>query len=518
MGAVVATLLDVGWVPLQADRWADDSGKQHVLDYTDPRCKATLKALLKHTINNNLWKRAAEWYQGAGLEDGADLTVPRRVLKRYRKKDPRLAGAIASVLQGAYWTKQRKADAGLGSAVCPRCQAEAETPFHRFWGCCENVNLDDPEVRAADRLCVRAFREIDDVSCFWTRGLPPAAWTYNRAGLHKLDFREYWAEGGRVCGTVNGTEVIFGSDGSGGKHAGDWRLQRCGWGWVALDKRTKLPLAAGRGAVPGAQTVPRAELCALIDLAAYSSGPLFVVVDASYLIKGYQKGKKALQCGPNGDLWFALFRLLGSRTLTLHKVKSHLPASAIGDSVKAWEWIANAYADGLAEDAAKKAQVPDSEASAVAQVDRDTEDVLVRLGKLVLHAAQTSIDKRRVPPAAGPKLPSRTDLQKVALAQGHDLTQDTKFLRCRRCFNRGTWAEARQAAWMFETCTPAQQPNSFNATHKMVRKGISWICAKCGAMSTSGKVLGLAKPCPNKPSARGRANLKDLLGDFRHAM
>ena len=77
---------------------------------------------------------------------------------------------------------------------------------------------------------------------------------------------------------------IYFSDGSGDVHSKDPRLRRAGWGTVRLDQDGELREAC-RGSVPGKQTVPRAQLMALVILENIEvAGNYELRVDAQYLL------------------------------------------------------------------------------------------------------------------------------------------------------------------------------------------------------------------------------------------
>ena len=59
------------------------------------------------------------------------------------------------------------------------------------------------------------------------------------------------------------TEVVVYTDGSGGRNTDDPRLRRCGWAWVIAGPAT--PECGRCGNLLGEQTVPRAELTAVIE-------------------------------------------------------------------------------------------------------------------------------------------------------------------------------------------------------------------------------------------------------------
>eukprot|EP00973_Karenia_brevis_P006737 915281-Karenia_brevis.AAC.1 len=60
------------------------------------------------------------------------------------------------------------------------------------------------------------------------------------------------------------------TDGSGGTHSGDPRLRRCGWAWVINSANGEMGHApvgyyGEYGSLGGRQTVPRAELTAVMN-------------------------------------------------------------------------------------------------------------------------------------------------------------------------------------------------------------------------------------------------------------
>ena len=56
----------------------------------------------------------------------------------------------------------------------------------------------------------------------------------------------------------------------------------------------------------GKQTVPRAELTALIWLARHTHGDVDVAIDSKYVVKGFKKGPKGTYAS-NLDLWSDLW-------------------------------------------------------------------------------------------------------------------------------------------------------------------------------------------------------------------
>ena len=94
---------------------------------------------------------------------------------------------------------------------------------------------------------------------------------------------------------------FVGVDGSGGQHNKNPRLHS------TLDTRLKAML---HSAVPGNQTVPRAEVYSVLCVLSLWDGsyPLTIITDASYTIQGLAKGEERRNTkGVNADLWKLLY-------------------------------------------------------------------------------------------------------------------------------------------------------------------------------------------------------------------
>eukprot|EP00975_Prorocentrum_lima_P018945 3990626-Prorocentrum_lima.AAC.1 len=65
MAAVVATLLDLSWVPVSPTLWKTDRGEEIRLDRggIEP-----LRLHLRHALRGAIWRRAAQHYEGQGAE------------------------------------------------------------------------------------------------------------------------------------------------------------------------------------------------------------------------------------------------------------------------------------------------------------------------------------------------------------------------------------------------------------------------------------------------------------------
>ena len=511
VAAVVATLYDLGWEPRAADMWLDDLGQAVSLEELGARAQTEVRRLVGASVRRHLHQRADAWYQGTGLgASGADMTCIRRAHRKALADDPLRAGAIDCVVQGAYWTKDRKHEAGYTDALCEACGA-IDTPLHSLGECPALAGFAVPAIQRTQALIGQAQAEAGKFSCFWLRGLPPAGWTSEHPDLKEyVSFREYWSPGdGGEIHEIVGTSVCIGTDGSGGMHARDPRLRRCGWGWVALSVDTMLPCAAGRGTVPGRQTVPRAELAALVDVIAHTSGDLLVAIDNEPTIKAYRRGPGHCCSSHNGDLWCVLFQLLGNRNLQLEHVHSHKAAEDFPESRRRM-WLANGIADGLAECAADKAQLSSAVCDRVHASDLRTSLVLERLAAITsLHAAGGC----GRPPGPrlvrfGPPTPSRSDLLAAAAAHGHVAGVTGSEVVCSACHQRTSVKGCLAHRWWLEHCSPEQTRPAFHCSHRgIVFVGGWWVCPRCGSRSAGAKISGLGRPC-RVPTASGMAFLR----------
>ena len=133
MGAVSATLMDLGWTPCSPTIWTDPGGNQWDIDPKAPGVAVHLKAVVAEYIEKDLWKQASKHEGGRGLEHGADLTVARK-MRRHLMKHGELnkVGILALICQGASWPPARKAAAGLPvDPFCTFCHLAPGTVKHQ---------------------------------------------------------------------------------------------------------------------------------------------------------------------------------------------------------------------------------------------------------------------------------------------------------------------------------------------------------------------------------------------------
>ena len=156
MGAVISTLLDVGWEPEGPVDWRDPSGKLVSVRVSEPGALMKFRFHFLHSIQGLIWGRASKHFLGTGLEGGVDWTTSRKHLRWWRTRClHQEAGVYSTIAQGAFWTRDRKLSAGyVQSDLCPRCNSASDTPFHQFWECEANLQLGS-EVQKTDRKSTR---------------------------------------------------------------------------------------------------------------------------------------------------------------------------------------------------------------------------------------------------------------------------------------------------------------------------------------------------------------------------
>jgi hypothetical protein len=77
LSANLATLLDLGWVPLKPFLWVDDVGVALVLTAATP--PERLLEAVRASVMRTLWTQAAKYHNAAGLVGSVDWTVWHRV-------------------------------------------------------------------------------------------------------------------------------------------------------------------------------------------------------------------------------------------------------------------------------------------------------------------------------------------------------------------------------------------------------------------------------------------------------
>ena len=521
--AVVATLMDLNWVPLAPDEWTDDQGNVWRLLLQDRQLIPDLTAIVEQSAERKVWKMAAQHFCGKGLENGADLTILNRHLHSLRRKGRAPEAAVLELMaQGAYWPKTRRIgetsldDCHPDDLLCPRCKVAIEDPTHQIWVCKDNHTV-CPNNGPTQTLTSDALVGVEHNPCLWLRGLVPYDWTIGRLPIPQ---EQIWI-GGLFLQSERievSPGITAATDGSGGAYASDHRLRRCGFGFVLIYNLR--PVAFVVGAMGGqSQTVPRAELTALIVLARKTSGNLEVFVDADYVVKGFAKGSHGLH-NTNIDLWETLWMVVSDRvgSLTVVKTKAHANVDDLeAGKTDVVQLAANHYADAAANEGALRNEVLWSILSIIEWIDARTYLIQQRLVKIGMHVASNAkaLYGEAVMAKASAELRkanANQNLHEALMATTHSLALGEESFptdwKCQSCWAQPLSVHAR-CDWLGTECL--RRPFAIHRSHLTLHcyRGV-WYCDDCGFWAVR-RFIGLKRICPlTPPHGAAKASLSQL--------
>ena len=268
-----------------------------------------------------------------------------------------------------------------GSAAVALRSATVDTPpmcslcgglddwVHHYITCPKIPRLHDPE--GCLRWSSPFFREIAggwhrNLSAVWCRGLLP------EHVIQADTFRTFqphikMLQVGNFSETASRAEAIH-TDGSGGERWVYLPLRKAGAAAITIAHHPDRPIgvedfAMRLAAIPGAQTVPRAEtVAANIALADnLDNSSTHLVVDASYVSDGLKRhhvDRCSLLRNRNGDLWHELYGTQDvNAPAATRKVASHSTFGSIIAGHISWQdYIGNSVADFAADAMAKASQ------------------------------------------------------------------------------------------------------------------------------------------------------------------
>ena len=160
----------------------------------------------------------------------------------------------------------------------------------------------------------RAVRYHEEYPCYWLRGLGLSTVTNHPVPAVETSFNIRGVEPAQY---FDPRKAVF-LDGSGGEDSADCRLRRVGWAWCQY---RDIPTHEVRphldsddigqfGTIEGRQSVPRAELFALMAAVLYTAAlpkpasiqTLLIISDNKAVVDGFYRGPKPGQ-GNMDDLW-----------------------------------------------------------------------------------------------------------------------------------------------------------------------------------------------------------------------
>ena len=218
-------------------------------------------------------------------------------------------------------------------------------------------------------------------------------------------------------------------------------LRRCGVGLAVMGEDGQF-LAGAYCALPGwEQTVPRAELMAVIlalELASQCS-PVHIVTDASTVSSGIDTRRKG---GGNWDLWSRVWQLTERKKLrlTVNKVTSHVldggvrPGRCVAGTI--WDCVGNVYADAMAERGSAAAALPPAAVNTYCHTETLTARVQRRLATLGGIMA-SSKEPRVAPPDDGALSDDARWTRALVERSAHRVTRSSTCWWCPACHTGG---------------------------------------------------------------------------------
>ncbi len=467
--ATIATLGQMGWAPVQPDRWlvADRLSYADLSDEAPEAPNQILQAV-EGAAAEEVWKGASQHWLGKGLEEGIPSLEPARAARKWlvRQHQATEVKALDTVLCGGAWCGGR-------SQLKRRCRCGAEeNPWHRYWGCGLLEEICDqggrPVVKETQWLASVLGEHYAQYECLWGRAIVPHSLSYPGPPLSTEQAEATTTPG--FTAALNTTGIAY-SDGSGGpKHApSSAPAAGSGVAVVRWDNGTTPPtvrsIDLAAAAVPGRQTVPRAELWAACVVAKHANegSPCVLNSDAAYVVNTAADAAKTSRArrGANGDLWSQLARLHKGRGAPLHiaKVTAHSkPVDVLEGRVDVANFLGNHLADAAAGAAAERALHSNERAQLVERWHQRAYLIAKRLAAIESWHWQNSPSELcdpppPLPPWAPPVLEDvRAEVSNRVTDNGHVLRKEGDKIICGRCHKKR--GPKNHAYWLGTVCVP----------------------------------------------------------------
>jgi hypothetical protein len=234
-------------------------------------------------------------------------------------------------------------------------------------------------------------------------------------------------------------------------HSSISAIRRCGVGLCQLTDSDCLSWGA-YCVLPGiVQTVPRAELFALIVVIRFAARPLVIYTDSEWCFSRVNQPKKAL-AGTHADLWHIFFALAGPDVRVLW-TKAHADTNPVffdSYSLTTRCVIGNCIADALSGKAAKLAEVTLNDAARIVNTRALVKSIQLRL--IAVLSALSPHDKHDCP------TPPTAALSYFVLRSRHFVSTSGKYWYCTSCLTHCCGPSSDIRVWLLSACpaAPAQ--------------------------------------------------------------
>ena len=498
MAATIATLDMVGWRPVAADRWIDHTGEQFaVLGSHGAAGDEGIRRAFAARATEVSWIGAAAHWLGGGLESGVPRLAPAKKLRARLAKEGQGedVALLDMVVCGGLWV----ADRGGNCRVCP-CGLRAPDAFHRYYTCPLIKDIDLPDVTKSNWLIdVLEKPDFRKLECLWGRAILPAC-IWNKAAKAPDIDEVVVMKAGDFAGIAVRTGDLY-TDGSGLWPAQPWA--KAGSGAAALSHHVENgrviidEIAVVGSAVPGRQTVPRAEAwaCAMSAKLLPPATRCTVRPDATYVMKNAVNDAKH-RGGVNYDIWDHFDEVVrdGGHDIGVAKVSAHAHLSdLVGKKASLVDFLGNALADAVAGALALDAAAGDPNIGPLEDWEARTTLIAKRLVALEKYYAEWHGPRTLELP---PELPAhrRVDvaatvgmLQDRVEQMGHQLVRRAGgVLHCTRCRRR---KQGRHfGAWLSTPCTAAPHATAEAFLPARAESQSSALDALAGAEPQNGEV------------------------------
>jgi len=502
--------------------------------------KTLVMRAIKARIGEMIWEGASKHNCGNGLQNGADLTVAIKHMKYLRNRGQNAAaGLLQMICAGGIWTNKRKYDAGLkDNKRCPHCGKVGHDEYHLIWDCRRIEESTHPDIVRTQYLRSRVARCRTGQECIWFRGIIPKNWTnipekevITMGKVENRDPYDHFLPIGHVY-----------LDGSGGKYSNDPRIRQCGWAWIQQSVEGGPELATGHfGTLEGKQTVPRAEMQALIAFLQFCEtldtiGSIIIHTDAKIVLDGVNKGPK-VKHGENGDLWEELWDVYQELVdkgwiYNILKVKAHTTHDdVISGKISKYDQDGNGIADNWAGKGADINQIPDAKYDEINWIDAT---VWLVQSRIIAICQEFLVHEKVVKDV---KIPFRNNTYDIQIARlGHEIIagHNKRNHKCGRCGQ--SWNDLTKKGFINCGTCPGPQiwgnlPNNYmdgpnkipigssliwagrkiDKSHRLAyHRGIIY-CVSCGHFSHT-RVEALGAKCKLKPdSLQNERRLNSIL-------